>query len=117
MIAYSEIRNGMGIVIKTHRLQNGISQLHLGERIGVSHQMVARYEKGRCFPSIPVLIKLANAVNATFEQLIKEAASPVRTESSKEEYNIVKLVKQLKTREKEMVYSWLKILTKEEQIA
>ena len=43
------------------RLANGMSRVQLGDKIGVTHQQLAKYEKGTNRVSAGMLQKLANA--------------------------------------------------------
>jgi len=64
--------------IKKIRKQKGLSQTDLGERIGVSQQVITNYERGLREPDIETLLKIAGALDVTLESLIGE--KPVRPE-------------------------------------
>ncbi|MBD3421944.1 MAG: helix-turn-helix domain-containing protein [Chitinivibrionales bacterium] len=58
--------------IKTIRKQKSFSQVELGERIGVSQQVITNYERGIREPSIKMLLKIAGALDVSLETLIGE---------------------------------------------
>ncbi len=62
--------------IRFFREQNGLTQRELAKQIGVSWEMISRYENGKSIPDIKKLWKLANAFNipvgALFEQQVKK---------------------------------------------
>ena len=49
------------------RLEAGLSQRQLAERIGTSQSAVARMEAGTYHPRVETLLKLAEALHVTFE--------------------------------------------------
>ena len=51
--------------LKIIRELKGISQAELGERIGVSQQMIFQLEKGFRTLSVPLLISVSNALECT----------------------------------------------------
>lgn len=51
--------------LKIIRELKGISQAELGERIGVSQQMIFQLEKGFRTLSVPLLISISNALECT----------------------------------------------------
>ncbi len=58
--------------IKKIRRQKGFSQTELGERIGVSQQVITNYERGIREPNIETLLKIAGALDVSLETLIGE---------------------------------------------
>ena len=60
----------LGEQIKKYRKKTGLTQKQLGEKLGISQQQIAQYENGKRVPKIDTLIKIANALNAKFSDLI-----------------------------------------------
>ena len=60
-------------VIKSHRLQRGLSQEALAEKAGVHHTYVSMVERGVCRPTIEVAERLARALGKKLSILIAEA--------------------------------------------
>lgn len=58
----SKIDFTIGLLLRHHRMKQGISQAALGKAIGISFQQVQKYEKGLSVMSINVLIAMCNAL-------------------------------------------------------
>lgn len=53
----------IGERIKKIRQEKGLSQKELGEKLGVSQQMIGQWETGKANPKIETLIKIAEALD------------------------------------------------------
>lgn len=51
------------------RVEAGLSREELGERCGLHHIQVVRFEKGAATPSLDTLIKLAGTLDVSVEAL------------------------------------------------
>jgi len=60
----------LGKRIKHYRLNAKLTQELLAERIDVATSTIAHAESGTNKPSLPLLIKVANALNVTLDQLV-----------------------------------------------
>ena len=61
----------VGIRLKQLREKTGLSQAKFAKVLGdVSQPVIARYETGDCFPSYPVLIKIADYFNVSTDYLL-----------------------------------------------
>lgn len=58
------------------RTQQGLSQLELAERLGVSRQSVSKWETGQSVPDLDKLIKLADLFGITVDELVREEERP-----------------------------------------
>lgn len=58
------------------RTQKGLSQLELGEQLGVSRQSVSKWETGQSVPDLDKLIKLADLFGITVDELVREGERP-----------------------------------------
>lgn len=58
------------------RNQQGLSQLELAERLGVSRQSVSKWETGQSVPDLDKLIKLADLFGITVDELVREGERP-----------------------------------------
>ena len=56
-------------LLKRLRVQANLTQLQLGERIGVTKASISAYEKGKAYPSLPILTKLAQEFNQSIDDL------------------------------------------------
>jgi len=58
--------------VKRHRLlRDGMTQLDLADRVGVSRQTILSIEKGRYSPTIGLALRLARELGATVEELFE----------------------------------------------
>lgn len=62
--------------IRTIRRQKGLTQAELGQRIGVSQQVVTNYERGLREPTLETMLKIAGVFDVTLEQLV--GAKPIK---------------------------------------
>ncbi len=51
--------NEIGRIIKEARKEKGLTQKELGEKLGVSYQMIAQYESGHRKPKIETLKRIS----------------------------------------------------------
>lgn len=58
------------------RNQQGLSQLELAERLGVSRQSVSKWETGQSVPDLDKLIKLAGLFGISVDELVREGERP-----------------------------------------
>ena len=65
----------LGKRIKQHRLNAKFTQETLAAQIDVATSTIAHAESGTNKPSLPLLIKIANALNVTLDQLICDSLS------------------------------------------
>jgi transcriptional regulator with XRE-family HTH domain len=69
--------------IRTRRKQLGLTQVELGEKLGVSGNTVARWERGEVTPDAPPMLRLAleqlSARAATARRLKKTARQAQKT--------------------------------------
>ena len=60
----------LGEQIRGLRKQQGLTQGELGDRIGVSIRSICSYERDECEPPVQTLLKLANALGLTLDELL-----------------------------------------------
>jgi len=61
--------NTIATLLKRLRVQSSLTQMQLGERIGVTKASVSAYEKGKAYPSPPILTKLAHEFSLSIDEL------------------------------------------------
>ncbi|MBO5104682.1 MAG: helix-turn-helix domain-containing protein [Ruminococcus sp.] len=61
--------------LKIYRKQYGFTQEEIAEKLGVSRQAVAKWEKGESLPDIESCMKLADLYETTVDMLLREEES------------------------------------------
>jgi transcriptional regulator with XRE-family HTH domain len=61
------VKKDLGEQIRRARTDCGLTQTELAHEIGVSRQMIARYEAGKAMPSIDVLARAAIILDVDFD--------------------------------------------------
>lgn len=60
----------IGNLIRTLRIQQGLTQLQLAERVGVSDRAISKWENGRGAPDVTLLRALSEALHVNIEVLL-----------------------------------------------
>lgn len=60
----------LGEILGRLRTEMHLSQKQLAQKVGVSSSMIALYETGSRFPSLPVLIELSRALGVSTDYLL-----------------------------------------------
>ena len=66
-----DLAGPLGVAIRKHRCEQGLSQLQLAERAGCHINQVGYIERGTRQPSLPMLGRFLRALNLTLEQLAR----------------------------------------------
>lgn len=61
----------LGKNVREHRTQMGLTQEELAEKVGVWQSFIGQIERGEKQPSVGVLVKLADALGVTTEDLLR----------------------------------------------
>lgn len=61
-----------GIRVRELRISKGMTQLELADKFQSAEATISRLEKGRLNPSLLWLIKLANALEVEFSELVTD---------------------------------------------
>lgn len=69
--------------LRLYRTQSGMTQEQLAERIGVSRQAVAKWEKGETLPDIDNVIALADLYGVTVDSLVRNVSAAAGTSEGK----------------------------------
>lgn len=70
----------LGHNIRKNRIEAAMSQDELAEKCGCCGSYIGKIENGKSLPSLEMIVKIANALDATVDQLLM-GSSP-RTESA-----------------------------------
>jgi transcriptional regulator with XRE-family HTH domain len=74
-----------GDKLKTLRLQKGLTQTELGDRVGLSRRMIVHYEKHATRPPADKVMALASALGLPVSELVK-ANSPTTVTSDEHKF-------------------------------
>ena len=81
--------------LKLYRSQAGLTQEEIAEKLGVSRQAVAKWEKGESLPDIECCVKLSEIYGITVDMLIRnmmvEFANDASGDEHKHIYGVTKL--------------------------
>lgn len=99
---YNDIKKKIGLNLRDLRLSRGLKQHELAEMVGVEDKTISRIEVGGNYPSISLLVKLAEAIDCKLEDFV-----------CMDENNAVKnSIKELDDTEIQTVKKFLEILNK-----
>ena len=96
----------IGEQIKTARLKSNLTQKELCQRSGVAAISIQQYERGAREPRMEQLIKIANALNVSIDELMGSESMPQTADCfvvSPSEQDIIKKYRALDKHGKEMV--------------
>ena len=65
--------------LKMFRIKEGLTQENLAEKLGVSRQAVAKWERGETLPDIENCIALAEIFGVTVDMLVRNINEPAQT--------------------------------------
>ena len=77
--------------LKIYRKQYGFTQEDIAEKLGVSRQAVAKWEKGESLPDIESCIKLADLYETTVDILVRDIGKEEHSKDGKHVFGICKL--------------------------
>lgn len=78
-----------GTMIATMRKENGMTQLELAEKMGVTDKAVSKWERDLSFPDINSIPKLADIFNVTVDELMQVKANTKENTENKKVSEIV----------------------------
>ena len=67
--------NALGARIKNKRLEQKLTQEQLAEKVELSAVYIGQIERGERKMTIETLVKLANSLNSSIEELLKDSTS------------------------------------------
>lgn len=69
--------------LKLFRKKNGFTQEQVAEKLGVSRQAVAKWERGETLPDIENVVALADIYEVTVDSLVRNMATPPNESSDR----------------------------------
>lgn len=95
--------------LKEKRIENGMSQQQLGEKLGISQQSINKYENHSIEPDISTLIRIADLFNTSVDFLVGHSDIDHKLESltpchlNDAELNLIEGYRQLSESEKDII--------------
>lgn len=62
----------VGDRLKTYRLLNNLRQEDLADMLGVTSQMVSKYETGKNLPNVELFCKLPSLIQCSLDEIVRE---------------------------------------------
>lgn len=75
------LAKSIGRVIAKRRVDNGMTQEYVAERLGVGYEAVSRMERGTIMPTVAKLVQLAGVFDCPIEELLVEASNRTTDQS------------------------------------
>ena len=69
--------------LRMYRTESGMTQEELAEKLGVSRQAVAKWERGESIPDIDSCVKLADIYGTTVDMLVRSIGTQAHTGDGK----------------------------------
>lgn len=69
------MKNSFAEILRKYRLQSGLSQQELANRVFVERSSVASWETGRRIPDVTMILRIAEALNMPADVLLEQAVS------------------------------------------
>jgi transcriptional regulator with XRE-family HTH domain len=85
----------IGDHIKKFRKARGLSQIELGEKLGVTQQVITNWERNLREPNIETLLNIAGIFEITLEQLVGKKTGEVEDQTSRALQKRFELIKKL----------------------
>ncbi|MFJ2174303.1 helix-turn-helix domain-containing protein [Streptomyces sp. NPDC087851] len=76
-------RQQIGARIRDARLDAGLTQIQLGELVGLDHKTIHRIEYATTDPSLGMLVRIARAMAVSLSDLVREEPRPVTGDDSR----------------------------------
>lgn len=112
MVEAKDIRITLGIVLRELRIQKGITQEQLSEKIGMQPQSITKIETGKSFVSSNALAKLSNFFEIDPYIFFTKNIRYQTKEDLDYIYEIRKMLPGFKTGKLRQIYNFLIILNK-----
>ena len=77
--------------LKMFRKQSGLTQEEIADKLGVSRQAVAKWERGETMPDIESCIKLADIYKTTVDMLVRNIGAEEHTKDGKHIFGLTRL--------------------------
>ncbi len=75
------LAKSIGKVIAKRRIESGMTQEYVAERLGVGYEAVSRMERGTIMPTVGKLVQLASVFDCPIDELLVEASNRASDQS------------------------------------
>lgn len=101
----------IGIRVKAIRIQRGLTQEQLAEKIGVSWSAISNLERGRHIVSIERLLDISAALDVGLEVILCDYINLQHLENDPEQQELIKQISLLTINQKKYLLDNLKLIT------
>jgi len=98
-------RKDIGRIIRRHRIEAGLTQMQLAEKLGITYQQVQKYETGKSSITVERLYQIADALDVSVQDILSDTEEYFKIAEEREHYcmdtkerKIVKLLKIISNR-------------------
>lgn len=100
----------IGIRVKAIRVQRGLTQEQLAEKIGVSWSAISNLERGRHIVSIERLLDISIALDVGLEVILCDYINFQHLENDPEQQELIKLISLLNINQKKYLLENLRLI-------
>ena len=112
MVTINDIKEIFGKVLSELRIQKGLTQEQLAEKLNLSTHTITRIENGKAFVSCGVISDICNLFNISPSVLFTEKPHILREEHIDYIEQIIKLLPEFKTDRLKEIYNILLVMNK-----
>lgn len=90
----------IGKFIAECRKKQGLTQMQLGEKLGITDRAISKWENGRCLPDSSLMLELCHILNITVNDLLCGEVVTMENYNKNLENNLIEMVKQKESADK-----------------
>ena len=94
----------IGKFIATRRKAQGLTQMQLAERLGITDRAVSKWETGKSLPDASIMLELCAILGITVNDLLCGEVVTMDNYNDKTEQTLLELVKQKETADKRLLF-------------
>jgi len=98
--------------LKELRKKQNLTQLELANKIGVVESTISLYESGKREPDISTLIKLADCLNISIDEIVEHKSDRAQSHLSENESNLLQTYRSLSNEKKQLATKIIDCLLK-----
>lgn len=93
----------IGSFIAERRRARGLTQMQLGEMLGITDRAISKWECGRAMPDSQLMLELCDILGISVTDLLNGEVVTMKKINEKSEQNLIDLVKQKEDADKQML--------------